>query len=77
MAASLVIAFWSVFSDLPTGHLKTLGFLRKKNENDAFRFSCALKTHEGFLERPTVMLSVAKPDPAKFHVHAVWRFATL
>jgi hypothetical protein len=22
----------------------------KQNENDAFRFECALKTHEGFLE---------------------------
>jgi hypothetical protein len=25
----------------------------KKNENDAFRFSCALKTQERFLEAPT------------------------
>jgi hypothetical protein len=32
---------------------KPQGFDFEKNENDFFRFSCALKTQEGFLEAPS------------------------
>jgi hypothetical protein len=33
----------------------------KKNENDAFRFSCALKIQEGFLEAPSGVASALPP----------------
>jgi N-acetyltransferase len=38
----------------------------KKNENDAFRFSCALKTQEGFLEAP-ISSAVALPRHWRQH----------